>query len=308
MRLIKILLCGSLLALSAMNLRLLAAQRAPASRSEASSGAWEPALLYAILTSPHAQARRLLYRAAFAAGPAIIPQLQSALRDDRTATFAARSLAYIGGARALAILATLVHDPRNLDLRRFYFGALGEADDPTATPILLNQVRNSDHEPDRSVTQDALLALSTRSDAALAAQLRALSHDVTDPVIQDDIENAADIIAARARYLAEHPNSPTNGSVAEAIHAYFLPAFEGLPAAASPAERGAPPAARERILHLTYSPHRDRALADVIFEMPQAQAHYEIVVARLDGRWQVASVWLGAEERKKAPPAPSPPR
>jgi hypothetical protein len=279
----------------------LAARPTPNSSAGQTAGShrkWEPALLYGILTSPDPLAGHLLYRATFAAGPAVVPQLEAALKDDRTASFAARSLAYVGGRQAFSILAKLVNDPRNLDLRRFYYGALGEENDPRATAILLDKINNSDHEPDRSVTQDALLALTVRSNAALAAHLRQLSQDVTDPVIQDDIQNAADIIEGRARYLAQHPKLPTGGSVAQAIHTYFLPALEGPPNSTSIQTHTAVPAVKERIVSQTFSPNQRRALVHVVFETPQALANYEIVVRKVGGAWKVASVWLGSEARR----------
>lgn len=265
----------------------------PSSRDP--SGSWEPALLYSVLNSPNAKARHLLYRATFAAGPAIVPQLKAALQDDRTATFAARSLAYIGGKRARAILATLVNDPRNLDLRRFYYGALGETTDPQALTILLDKVRISDQEPDRSVTQDALLALTVHSNTTLAAEVRQLRSDVTDPVIEDDIQNAADIIQIRAQDFAQHPALATAHSIPQAIHNYFLPALAPPP---NPSKQPPFPPTRERIVSLTFSPNRTRALAHVVFETPQALANYELVVQEIGGQWKVASVWLGSETKR----------
>ncbi len=269
-------------------------------------GKWTPNLLYAMLTSTNQEAGRLLYRAAFAAGPAIIPQLQAALSDDRTATFAARSLAYIGGRQALDALSKLVADPRNLDLRRFYYGALGGSGVPSATAILLHQIRNSDREPDRSVTQDAILALTVHSDAALVPQLRAISKEITDPVIQDDIENAAEVIETRARYLSEHAGKTAGGSVGQAIRTYFIPALEGAPTAAQAGNQHSPPV-DVRMVSQTFSPNKARVLAHVIFETPQALANYEMVLQKEGDAWRVASVWLGAEAKKAHPALPHPP-
>src|SRR2546427_8869173 len=75
----------------------------PAQTDEAQSALatdWAPELLDAILSSPNEEAHDALYRAAFAAGPAIVPQLEAAIKDDRTAEFAAQSLAFIRGAQA----------------------------------------------------------------------------------------------------------------------------------------------------------------------------------------------------------------
>jgi hypothetical protein len=214
----------------------------------------------------------------------------------------------MGGIKALDVLSTLVADPRNLDLRRFYYGALGEYDDPQTAAVLLNQVRHSDREPDRSVTQDALLALTVRSDAALVPQLRALSKEVTDPVIQDDIENAADVIEARAQFLAAHPRKLTGNSIGHAVRTYFIPALEGAPSAAQAGTgSAAPPAVDVRIASETFSPDKARVLTHVIFETPQALANYEIVLQRKGGGWTVASVWLGTEATKARPAPPHAP-
>ncbi len=121
-------------------------------------------LLDAIERSPNPEAQDALYRAAVAAGPAIIPQLEEALKDDRTAEFAAQALAFIGGAQAMQILWKLQSDTRDLSLRRFYYGALGEFDAPEATQTLLAAINRADEEPDRTVTEAAILALTVRSD------------------------------------------------------------------------------------------------------------------------------------------------
>src|SRR5690348_9040918 len=85
-------------------------------------GDWGPELLYGILNSSNEDAQASLMRATFAAGPAVIPQLVEALKDDRTAEFAAQALAYIGGEHALPALEKLLTDPRDLSLRRFTYG------------------------------------------------------------------------------------------------------------------------------------------------------------------------------------------
>ena len=88
-------------------------------------GDWAVDLLYRMLSSANPQAADDLLRAAAAAGPEIIPQLEEGLKEDGTAEFAAQALAYIGGPKALEILWKAVGDPRDLNLRRFYYGALG---------------------------------------------------------------------------------------------------------------------------------------------------------------------------------------
>lgn len=259
---------------------------------------WSPSHLYSILTSSNPKARENLYRAAFSAGPAIIPKLQNALKDDRTATFAARTLAYIGGPKALAILAKLVNDPRNLDLRRFYYGALGGSGNPHDIEILLNKVRTSDKEPDRTVTRDAILALSVSSNPGLVAKLKQAKKDVTDPVIQDDISTAAAVIGIRARYLASAAGKNSGSSVKQAIQTYFIPALEF-----------SPPGQQKmhieiRVRNLTYSPNKTRVLAAVDFENPQAVAFYHMVVQKKAAGWKVVSVWLGSEHDRQ-PQKPS---
>src|SRR5260370_22936453 len=91
---------------------------------------WAPDLLDGILSSPNSAANAALLRAAFAAGPAIIPQLERALRDDRTAEFAAQSLALLGGRTAIEILAKLARAPRDLGVRAFYYGSPGAFPSP----------------------------------------------------------------------------------------------------------------------------------------------------------------------------------
>jgi hypothetical protein len=264
---------------------------------------WSPEALYRILSSPDSEAKDNLYRAAFAAGSAIIPHLQAALKDDRIAEFAAQSLAFLGGPQARTILATLLDDPRNLDLRRFYYGSLAEYNDPQSIGILLDAVRRSDREPDRTVTRAAILALSVHSDPSLAAQLREAEKDVSDYVIQDDIETAESVIELRAKYLSSLKEKDPKNSVNAAVRIYFIPALEGPPPGTP--QDAAPPHADFRIPNVTYSPDKSRALADVIFETPDALANYRFVLQKKQGGWTVASVWLGAEREKQQPDAQS---
>lgn len=263
---------------------------------------WSPAKLYAILTSPNPEEGENLYRAAFEAGPTIIPKLEAALQDDRTAEFAAQVLAYIGGPTALADLAKLVHDPRNLDLRRFYYGALGSSDNPQAIRILLDKVRTSDHEPDRTVTRDAILALSISSDASLVPKLKEAEREVTDPVIQDDIETAATVIGLRAQYLASPGGKGAWDSVNQAIRTYFMPALLELPSGDGAAAEDSH--VEIHIRNVTYSPGKNRVLAAVDFESPRAVASYQMVVQKVAAQWKVASVWLGDEHEKPQPVTP----
>jgi hypothetical protein len=268
---------------------------------------WDGGKLYAILSSSNAEASENLYRAAFAAGRPIIPKLQAALTDDRTAEFAAQTLAYLGGERALDILAKLVNDPRNLDLRRFYYGALGESRNPRDYEILLNKIGTSDHEPDRTVTQNAILALSISSDPSLVPKLRQTEKEVTDPVIRDDIDTAATVIELRAKYLASPEGKNAGSSVTQAVRTYFMPALEG-PAGGKP-----PEAASEdvdiQVKNLTFSPDKARVLAYVDFETSEAVARYQMVLQKRQRAWAVASVWLGQElERQPHTSKPAGPK
>jgi hypothetical protein len=272
-------------------------------------GDWAPELLDAILSSPNAEAHEALYRAAFAAGPAIVPQLAAGLKDDRTAEFAAQTLAFLGGERALEILWKAVSDPRDLNLRRFYYGALGEFDSPQAIETLFQVIGRSDAEPDRTVTEAAVLALTIRSDLKLLPRIREAEAKIHDVVIRDDLDNALEVIERRAKYLASPEGKKAGGSVQEAVRTYFIPALEPLsppnPAKPAPQSTGrAPekPQVKVEVQTLTLSPDKTRALARVVFEDPSAVAQYDIVLQKRYGDWTIASVWLGSETEKPAPP------
>lgn len=298
----------AVLALAALALAassVLRSQSLPAAaaqqRKQLLNEQWDPAKLYAILTSQDPQAGENLYRAAFAAGPAIIPKLEMALKDDRTAEFAAQTLAWFGGDRSLAILAKLLKDPRDLDLRRFYYGALGAYHDPHDVEILLNQVRTSDHEPDRDVTRNAILALSISSDAALVPRLYQAEKQVTDPVIQDDIQTAAMVVGLRAKYTATPAGKSAGSSVEQAIRSYFMPALQAMPGGG---DAGPPAGVEVNVRNLTWSPDKTRVLAAVDFENPEALASYHMVVQKSQAGWKIASVWLSEEREKPQAPAP----
>jgi hypothetical protein len=282
-------------------------------------GDWAVELLDALERSPNPEARDALYRAAAATGPAIIPQLEEALKDDRTAEFAAQALAFIGGEKAMRILWKLQSDPRDLNLRRFYYGALGEYDAPEAVATLLEVINRADEEPDRTVTEAAILALTVRSDPKLVVPLRAAEGKIKDVVIRLDLENAVEVIERRAKYLAIPQAKQASGSLEMAVRTYFMPALESSPPAAAPkppvpraasAKPAAPttrpkPAVDVQIQHVTLSPDKTRALARVVFEDPTAMAYYDIVLQKRYGDWVVASVWLGSEVEKPSatPPA-----
>ena len=222
---------------------------ADAEKEEPLPGDWAPELLYGILSSPNEEAQFALLRATFAAGPAIIPQLAAALKDDRTAEYAAQSLAFIGGDQALPMLWQLLSDPRDLNLRRFTYGALAEFDSPQATDMLFDVINKSDDEPDRTVTESAVIALTVRTDTTLLPRLLASEKKLQDVVIRDDLDNARAVIEERAKYLATPEGKKSGGSIESAVRTYFIPALEPPPApetaAAAPAKKavGKAPAA-----------------------------------------------------------------
>jgi hypothetical protein len=279
---------------------------------------WAAQLLDAIVSSPNPQAVQALHDASFAAGPAIVPYLEVSLKDDRTAEFAAQSLAYIGGEKALQALWALVADPRDLNLRRFYYSALAEFSAPEAIQTLLDVIKRSDTEPDRTVTEAAILALTVHSDPNLAAQLRKIEKEIQDVVIRADLENAIDIIELRARYLATPEGKSARSSIQNAVRSYFMPALQAAPpppVPVAPSKTTAkritsppPPLVKVDIQKLVFSPDKGRALAHVVFEDPTAQAFYDIVVQKQYGEWTVASVWLVEEVEKPQPPAATKPR
>jgi len=285
-------------------------------------------LLYGILSSSNEEAQFELLRATFAAGPAIVPQLTAALKDDRTAEYAAQALAYIGGEKALNALWGLLSDPRDLNLRRFTYGALAEFDSPQATDLLFEAIDNSDAEPDRTVTESAVIALTARSDTSLLPRLLSSEKKLEDVVIRDDLDNAREVIQARAKYLASPEGKKAGGSIETAVRTYFIPALEppsaaGVAGGTAPASAGKPPAstaskgagtppaaatasaaAKTRPLvsvdvrSVTLSPDQDRALARVVFEDPSAIAFYDFVLQKRYGSWTLVSVWLGPEVEK----------
>lgn len=299
-------------------------------------GDWAVELVDAAEHSPNGDARDALYRAAMATGPSIIPQLEEALKDDRTAEFASQALAFIGGEKAIQILWKLQSDQRDLNLRRFYYGALSEFDAPEAAQTLLGVINRADDEPDRTVTEAAVIALTVRSDPKLVEPLREAQARIKDVVIRLDLENAADVIEQRAKYLAAPPAKKTGASVEEAVRTYFAPALipseapgivpptsvkpagdHSRPEAAAPkaaaGRAGAtkPPVAVEspvkvRVEQLTFTPDKTRVLARVTFEDPSAVANYDMVLQKRYGEWFVASVWLGSEaEKATATPLPA---
>jgi hypothetical protein len=280
-------------------------------------GDWAPALLHGVLSSPNEEAAHALLRATFAAGPAVIPQLAEALKDDRMAEYAAQSLAFIGGEQALDLLWKLLTDPRDLNLRRFTYGALAEYESPQATDVLFDVINKSDAEPDRTVTETAVIALTVQTDTKLLPRLRQAESRLQDVVIRDDLENARAIIEARAKYLASPEGKKAGGSVESAVRTYFIPALmmSSTPEASPPHSAGtaagkvAAPPARTRpkplvsveIRSVTLSPDKNRALTRVVFEDPTAMAFYDIVLQKRYGNWTIASVWLGPEIEKPQP-------
>ena len=257
-----------------------------------------------------------MLRATFAAGPAIIPQLTEALKDDRTAEYAAQSLAFIGGDQALPVLWKLLSDPRDLNLRRFTYGALAEYNSPQATDMLFDAINKSDDEPDRTVTECALIALTVRTDTTLLSRLSASEKKLQDVVIRDDLDNARAVIEERAKYLASPEGKKSGGSIESAVRTYFIPALEPPPARGSQDHHSSredvgkvspasalpktQPLVKVDVRNVTLSPDKNRALARVVFEDPTAIAYYDFVLEKRSGNWGLASVWLGPEMEKKA--------
>lgn len=278
--------------------------------------AWAPALLYGIISSSSPEALNSLYDAAFATGPAIVPQLEEALKDDRTAEFAAQSLAFIGGEEAFTALSKLPSDPRNLGLSRYYYGALGEIDTPQANDYLLSVIRNANSQPDRTVTEAAIIALTVHKAAGLVPQLKQAESKLTDPVIQDDLDNAISVIQSRGQYEVTHKN--TGGSLQQALNFYFEPALEsaqGEPlaadssqshAAARPQTQPSASAAKVEIQHVEFNRGQTRAFARVSFEDEGVSENYRIVLQKKYGDWTVASVWLTMQEEGAAEPQKPP--
>ncbi|MGH9405537.1 MAG: HEAT repeat domain-containing protein [Terriglobia bacterium] len=291
------------------------AQEGANTAANATNDSWAPELLYDIISSPNPVALESLYDAAFASGAAMVPQLVAALKDDRTAEFAAQSLAFMGGEDAFTALSKLVDDSRNLNLRRYYYGALGEIDTPQAANYLVHIIQNANREPDRTVTEAALIALTVRSDASLVSQLKKAEAGLTDPVIVDDLENSISVIQERAQYLASHKTP--GGSLQDALNLYFEPALaesahttpaeasrapaasqvhRAPPASRAPQARAAAPSAKVSIEHLTFSPNLTRALARVLFQDQGQSERFWVVLQKRYGDWTVASVWLRLEE------------
>ncbi len=285
-------------------------------------GDWAVALLDKIANSPVTAAHDDLLRAVMGVGPAAIPMLEPALKDDRTAEFAAQALAFIGGEKAINLLWALQTDQRDLNLRRFYYGALAEFDAPEATTTLLDVIKEADTEPDRTVTEAAIVALTVRADPKVLPDLRAARENIKDLVIQLDLESAMEVIERRAKRPSA-TSGKSSGSIEAAVRNYFAPALDSGPppeaakppappaakatgttgAPAKPAARSTPPPSNVKvhIENIALSPNQSRALARVIFEDPSASATYDIVLQKQYGEWGVASVWTGAQTEKTLP-------
>ncbi len=279
-------------------------------------GDWAVNLLDQISNYSTPEGRHALLRAVMATGPRLVPALEEALKDDRTAEFAAQALAYLGGDRAMKVLWEAVSDPRDLSLRRFYFGALGEFDVPEVKEALLAVVKQADAEPDWTVTQAAIFALTVHSDPQLVPKLREIESNIDDIVIRLDLENAIEVIERRSKYLSV-PERKAGGSIEHAVRTYFAPALESAePPLSQPPQAARSPSAKTtatkplgratrpqptvdvRIEDVTVGPAGDRALARVIFEDPTAKATFDIVLQKKYGDWTVASVWLESEVDK----------
>jgi len=282
----------------------------PADADAPPPGDWAPELLDGILSAENPAAGESLYDAAFAVGPSLVPQLQAALKDDRTAEFAAQALAFTGGEKAEQILQSLISDPRDLDLRRFYLGSLGEYPAADVERLLLNAVAKSDAEPDRTVVEAAIWALTVRSEPDLPAEIKRAEAGIQDVAIREELDNARQVIEARLAYLASPAGQNAGGSLDRAVRAYFIGALPKEPAPsarpAAPSTRHEPPVASFTLKRTVFSPDQTRVLAHATFEDSEASADYDMVLQKQLGDWKVVSVWRGLETEKPEQPAASP--
>ena len=278
------------------------------SYDEQSVGGWAVVLLDEILNVPNHSARYHLLRAGFAAGPLIFPHLEKALKDDRTAEFSAKLLAFMGSSRALRTLQSLVDDPRDLSLKRFFYGSIGEFNSPRTRRILLDVIRQADQELDPTVTEMAILALTVLADPSLIPFLKEAQDHTADPVIRDDIGNAIEVIQFRVSHLEKVRRESSNGlTLKQAVEAYFVADLledNSLEQEREVAEADSSPFKIE-IEDLTFTPNASRALARVRLHNPVAAAVYELVLQKRGSSWSVASAWavsLQESERIFQPP------
>src|SRR5208337_4119029 len=125
-------------------------------------------------------------------------------------------------------------------------------------------INKSDAEPDRTVTEAAILALTVRTDPKLPDLIRQAEKKLNDVVIRDDLENALDVIQIRSKYMATREGKKAGGSIDAAVRTYFLPALQPPPPSPSDTEPHRAPGKAEvkvGIQNLTFSPDRQRALA-----------------------------------------------
>ena len=141
------------------------------------------------------------------------------------------------------------------------------------------RLKNPTPEPDRTVTEAAVIALTVRTDPSILSRIDAAEKNLQDVVIHDDLDNARMVIAERAKYLATDRGKTAGGSIDSAVRTYFLPALE--PPPQTPAEpRPTPnfngkkpiapairapklvtPIVRVEVRSVTLSPDKNRALA-----------------------------------------------
>src|SRR5207244_10850305 len=89
---------------------------------------------------------------------------------------------------------------------------------------------------DQTVTDGHATALPGRSEASLQPDLRQMKSKIKDVVLRDDLDNAVDVIEARARYLASPQGKNVGGSLAQAVRSYFMPALEPPRSASGPSK------------------------------------------------------------------------
>ena len=126
----------------------------------------------------------------------------------------------------------LLSDPRDLNLRRFTYGALAEFDSPQATDILFDAINKSDNEPDRTVTESAVIALTVRTKPLCRACLPRKKNFRTSSSATTWTTPGKSLKSGPSTWLPQGKHS--GGSIESAVRTYFIPALEPQSASAAP--------------------------------------------------------------------------
>src|SRR2546422_266192 len=226
-------------------------------------GDWAPELLYAILSSANPDASDALYRAAFSAGPALPPHLQTELKKEE------------GQIKDVVIHDDLDNAVAVIESRSKYLAS--------------EEGKKSDGSIDAAVRTYFIPALEPPPEAASTAPGHA-------PLRQDHSSTSL-TVPERNRREGNDPSLPRRQSEEVKTERSRMAARNGEarePVTGKPAPRAKPPGSVE-VWNLTFSPDQSRALARVIFEDPSAVANYDMVLQKQAGNWTVVSVWLGSE-------------